>query len=107
MSLLRPPEVTWACRRYVVRITSPGYTGSAGPYHTRSLRTASRGCVVPAAVPPWGGVLVTNVTSNPQGTEFFFSGESGRIERHVESWEIKPMDALKQLVRPGRQIRKT
>ncbi|CAM9199174.1 unnamed protein product [Ectocarpus sp. 6 AP-2014] len=37
------------------------------------------------------------------GTEFFFNQESGRIERHVESWEIEPIDALKQLIRPGRK----
>ncbi|CAM9831272.1 unnamed protein product [Discosporangium mesarthrocarpum] len=36
------------------------------------------------------------------GTEHIFSPETGRIVRHVESWNIKPMDALKQLVRPGR-----
>ncbi|CAM9136924.1 unnamed protein product [Hapterophycus canaliculatus] len=39
------------------------------------------------------------------GTEFFFNQDSGRIERHVESWEIKPIDALKQLIRPGRKKR--
>ncbi|CAM9854260.1 unnamed protein product [Laminaria digitata] len=37
------------------------------------------------------------------GTEFFFNQDSGRIERHVESWEIEPIDALKQLIRPGRK----
>ncbi|CAM9353274.1 unnamed protein product [Ascophyllum nodosum] len=37
------------------------------------------------------------------GTEFFFNQSSGRIERHVESWEIEPIDALKQLIRPGRK----
>eukprot|EP00904_Undaria_pinnatifida_P001460 jgi/Undpi1/11314/HiC_scaffold_30.g13612.m1 len=37
------------------------------------------------------------------GTEFFFNEDSGRIERHVESWEIEPIDALKQLIRPGRK----
>eukprot|EP00903_Cladosiphon_okamuranus_P009328 g8897.t1 len=37
------------------------------------------------------------------GTEFFFNKDSGRIERHVESWEIEPIDALKQLIRPGRK----
>ncbi|CAM9167959.1 unnamed protein product, partial [Sphacelaria rigidula] len=38
-------------------------------------------------------------------TEFFFS-DSGRIERHVESWNIKPIDALKQLIKPGRESRR-
>lgn len=42
-------------------------------------------------------------TAHQQGTEFFFNQDSGRIERHVESWEIEPIDALKQLIRPGRK----
>lgn len=47
---------------------------------------------------PWKPILAAS-----GGTEFFFSG-SGRIERHVESWDIEPMDALRQLIKPGRKL---
>ncbi|CAM9245985.1 unnamed protein product, partial [Choristocarpus tenellus] len=47
---------------------------------------------------PWRPTLAAS-----GGTEHIFSPDTGRITRHVESWDIEPMDALKQLVRPGRK----
>ncbi|CAM9206082.1 unnamed protein product [Chrysoparadoxa australica] len=47
---------------------------------------------------PWKPTLAAS-----GGTEHYFNTESGRIERHVESWDIEPVNALKQLITPGRK----
>jgi len=37
------------------------------------------------------------------GTDHFFEEQSGKMIKHVEKWEIEPLDALKQIIRPGRE----
>mmetsp|Transcript_16134 Transcript_16134/g.21339 ORF Transcript_16134/g.21339 Transcript_16134/m.21339 type:complete len:247 (-) Transcript_16134:274-1014(-) len=50
---------------------------------------------------PWQPILACK-----GGTDHYFSSSSGRIERHVENWEIEPVDALKQLIKPNPKFRK-
>uniref|UniRef100_A0A0G4FT86 SnoaL-like domain-containing protein n=1 Tax=Chromera velia CCMP2878 TaxID=1169474 RepID=A0A0G4FT86_9ALVE len=47
---------------------------------------------------PWRPTLAAR-----GGTDHYFSPDTGRIVRHVEQWDIDPWDALKQLLRPGKQ----
>lgn len=41
------------------------------------------------------------------GTIHVFSPESGRIVRHIESWDIDPWDGVKQVLTPGKKRRET
>mmetsp|Transcript_4855 Transcript_4855/g.8460 ORF Transcript_4855/g.8460 Transcript_4855/m.8460 type:complete len:218 (+) Transcript_4855:1-654(+) len=47
---------------------------------------------------PWNPVLACRGR-----TTHVFSAETGKISKHIEKWYIEPMDALKQVFRPGRK----
>ncbi|KAL2650481.1 hypothetical protein R1flu_018609 [Riccia fluitans] len=45
---------------------------------------------------PWKPILAASGS-----TEYFFSKESGKIIKHVESWDISPADGVRQLFKPN------
>eukprot|EP00897_Mesotaenium_endlicherianum_P009765 jgi/Mesen1/8817/ME000053S08226 len=49
---------------------------------------------------PWRPILAAS-----GGTEHYFSKDSGKIYKHVENWDISPVDGLKQLVKPNPKLR--
>ncbi|KAL3701163.1 hypothetical protein R1sor_019185 [Riccia sorocarpa] len=50
---------------------------------------------------PWKPILAATGS-----TEYFFSKESGKIIKHVESWDISPADGVRQLFKPNPRLRK-
>ncbi|CAM6105128.1 unnamed protein product [Calypogeia fissa] len=45
---------------------------------------------------PWRPILAASGS-----TEYFFSNDSGKIYKHIETWDISPMDGLRQLFKPN------
>ncbi|CAK9227473.1 unnamed protein product [Sphagnum jensenii] len=50
---------------------------------------------------PWRPILAATGS-----TEYYFDTASGRICKHVENWDISPLDGLRQLVKPNPKGRK-
>eukprot|EP00899_Mesostigma_viride_P006645 jgi/Mesvir1/15982/Mv08289-RA.1 len=46
---------------------------------------------------PWTPTLAAS------GQNTYVFGDSGQVVRHIERWNISPVDGLRQLVRPGRK----
>lgn len=106
VSLPRVPSLACHCHRHPFHRSNKKSDFNTLKFDPECPRYMSAACLVamPSKV-KWCFFTRLNCTACffYQGTEFFFNKESGRIERHVESWEIKPIDALKQLIRPGRK----
>ncbi|KAG6545241.1 hypothetical protein Mapa_013354 [Marchantia paleacea] len=49
------------------------------------------------------GILAWVATGS---TEYFFNKDSGKIYKHVESWDISPADGVRQLFKPNPRPRK-
>lgn len=45
---------------------------------------------------PWRPILAASGS-----TEYYFDKESGKVFKHVETWDISPVDGLRQLVKPN------
>ncbi|BBM98600.1 hypothetical protein MPTK1_1g14720 [Marchantia polymorpha subsp. ruderalis] len=50
---------------------------------------------------PWRPILAATGS-----TEYFFNKDSGKIYKHVESWDISPADGVRQLFKPNPRHRK-
>lgn len=50
---------------------------------------------------PWRPILAAS-----GNTQHYFDASSGKIYRHVEMWDISPMDGLRQLFKPNPKPRK-
>jgi len=48
---------------------------------------------------PWRPILAAR-----GGTDHYFSQDTGRMYLHYEGWEIEPLDALKQILRPNPKL---
>ncbi|KAJ7571031.1 hypothetical protein O6H91_01G146000 [Diphasiastrum complanatum] len=51
---------------------------------------------------PWRPILAATGS-----TQYYFNKLSGKIYRHVEMWDISPVDGLRQLVKPNPKVQKT